>query len=431
MTSNQPTSLEDVSPREKNARFNFTVNLLDGGFFGLALGFASFVSIIPLFLEQFTGSAILIGLIPAIHTLGWQLPQIINANRLSTLRLYKPTLLVTTLFERLPFLALALLAWKSDVLPGHVVLISAFGFLLLQSFAGGLAANPWQSMISKVIPSRVRGSFFGLQGGLANGLSAFGVVLAGLILENFSGSSGFALTFFVAFLAMVVSFLFLNLTRETEHQALQSEPIHNYPQYLRSLLSKDPDFVRFIIIRNLLQFANLGINFYALFVLRNFDASPAIIGIMNGVFAATQIFANPLLGWIGDRFGHRFSLLVGSAAASSGTLIALLATTPGWFYLSFALAGIGSVATWTIMITMTLKYGTLANRPAYIGLSNTLTAPSTFLAPLIGGWIADQFGFTLTFIFAIIFGILVLIATFRLPEPGNRPLSSVQSVRAN
>jgi hypothetical protein len=35
--------------------------------------------------------------------------------------------------------------------------------------------------------------------------------------------------------------------------------------------------------------------------------------------------------------------------------------------------------------------------PFYIGLAQTLTAPATIIAPLIGGWIADTKGFVITF----------------------------------
>jgi len=60
---------------QKHLRFNFTVGMFDGGFFGLGVGFASFAAIIPLFVSQLTHSALLIGLVPAIHNVCWQLPQ--------------------------------------------------------------------------------------------------------------------------------------------------------------------------------------------------------------------------------------------------------------------------------------------------------------------------------------------------------------------
>src|SRR5512146_893063 len=73
----------------RNLRFNFTIGMLDGGFFGLGMGFASFSAIIPLFVNHLTSSALLIGLIPAIHNIGWQLPQLLMAGWMTRFRRYK------------------------------------------------------------------------------------------------------------------------------------------------------------------------------------------------------------------------------------------------------------------------------------------------------------------------------------------------------
>ena len=90
-------------------RHNVSVNLLDGALFGLALGFASFSTIIPLFVTQLTDSAILIGLAPALHAIGWQLPQLFNAGQIARAREYKPIVLRNTIHERTPFLVLAII----------------------------------------------------------------------------------------------------------------------------------------------------------------------------------------------------------------------------------------------------------------------------------------------------------------------------------
>src|SRR5678815_2741133 len=94
----------------KHLRFNITVGLMDGGFFGLALGFASFGTILPLFVASMTDSATLIGLVPAIHSAGWLLPQLFTANHTSRLRRYKRTVLMNTIHERVPFLGFAIVA---------------------------------------------------------------------------------------------------------------------------------------------------------------------------------------------------------------------------------------------------------------------------------------------------------------------------------
>jgi len=59
---------------QKTLKHNVLFNLLDGAFFGFGIGFGSFTMIIPLFVSNMTNSALLIGLIPAIHNVGWQLP---------------------------------------------------------------------------------------------------------------------------------------------------------------------------------------------------------------------------------------------------------------------------------------------------------------------------------------------------------------------
>jgi len=80
----------------KNFPFNFIVNVIDGGFFGLGLGFASFSTVLPLFVSNLTNSAILIGLIPAIHIVGWQLPQLFTAQRVAQQKRYKPMVMFFT-----------------------------------------------------------------------------------------------------------------------------------------------------------------------------------------------------------------------------------------------------------------------------------------------------------------------------------------------
>ena len=88
----------------ENYRFNFAVNALDAAFFGLGLGFASFVTVIPLFVNSLTDSTTLIGIIASIQAVGWQLPQLLTSRRVASLRLYRPMVLSMTIHERWPFL---------------------------------------------------------------------------------------------------------------------------------------------------------------------------------------------------------------------------------------------------------------------------------------------------------------------------------------
>jgi len=57
-------------------------------------------------------------------------------------------------------------------------------------------------------------------------------------------------------------------------------------------------------------------------------------------------------------------------------------------------------------------------RPFYIGLAQTLTAPATMIAPLIGGWIADSLGFGITFaVSTFLSTVMMAILIFIIKEP--------------
>src|SRR5574341_1963029 len=113
----------------KHLRYNVTVNLMDGGFFGMALGFASFGTILPLFVASMTDSATLIGLVPAIHAAGWMLPQLFTAKHTSRLRRYKRTVLSMTIHERIPFLGFAIVALLLPTIGINAGLILSFVLL--------------------------------------------------------------------------------------------------------------------------------------------------------------------------------------------------------------------------------------------------------------------------------------------------------------
>lgn len=404
----------------KTYRFNFIVNIMDGGFFGSALGFASFITVIPLFVDTMTDSAILIGLIPAIHSVGWQLPQLFTANRVARLRRYKPMVLFMTINERLPFFGLGLVAWFLPSLGPRLALWLTFSLLVWQGLGGGFTATAWQSMIAKIIPVDRHGTFFGFQSAFANLFASGSGVLAGLLLERLPMPFNYTLCFLLAGLAMAVSYSFLALTREPKSPDEQvTSPATGFYRNLWTILKRDSRFRWFLVVRGLSQLSVVAFSFYTVYAVRYLGMNEATAGLMLGVYTFGQIAANPIMGWVGDRWNHPVVMTVGALAAAMSAVVAWTAPQLSWFYLSFILAGVANVSIWTIGIAMTLQFGTLAERPAYIGLANTLVAPITITAPLFGGWLADFAGFEYTFILSAVCGLitaLVLSLTLRNPR---------------
>ncbi len=382
----------------RHLRHNVIVNLTDGGFFGLALGFASFGTILPLFVDTMTDSATLIGLVPAIHAAGWLLPQLFTAGYTSRLRRFKPTVLLTTIHERVPFLGLAAVAFLLPKIGAQWGLPLTFLLLTWQGLGGGFTANAWTSMISKIIPPEARGTFFGTQAAVANLFISGAAVGAGYLLDWYEPPFNFAYCFLIAVFFFAVSWAALALTREpTDYDKVLEEKPASLWQGAAKILQRDPNFRWFLAARFLSQFATMGFSFYIIYALRRFHADAVILGYLTATLTIAQTIANVSMGWLGDRIGHRAMLTAGAAAAMLSSLLAWFAPSLFWFFPVFILAALANVSIWTNGMTMATTFSGETERPFYIGLAQTLTAPATILAPILGGWIADTHGFSFTF----------------------------------
>jgi MFS family permease len=415
---------------QHNLRFNFTINLLDGGFFGLALGFASFITIIPLFVSRMTDSALLIGLVPAIHNVGWQFPQLLTAGWVSRAKRIKPLVLWATIHERIPFLGLAVIAWFLPRLGIQTALVLTFTLLVWQGFGGGFAANAWTSMITKIMPENLHGTFFGAQMAAFTGLEGLSAVAAGLILDRLDGPLDFTVCFLAASVSMAISFVFISLTHEPEGRPrfVEGKPDGFWKESLR-ILKSNSNFIAFLVMRSLSQFAAMAFSFYVIYVVWNFGISDAEAGLMTGVFLMASILSSLMMGRLADRWSPRVVMIIGGLAATLSATLALIAPSAIWFYASFVLTSMATVAIWTIPLPLVVRFGTEEERPYYIGLSNTFSAPAAILAPVIGGWLADTVGFQATFMVSIICGLLMTaMLAFVVKDPPREQASITQPV---
>jgi len=411
------TKVEQFTRR--HLRYNVIVGLLDGGFFGVAIGFGSFWTILPLFVASMTDSATLIGLVPAIHGAGWLLPQLFTASQTARLRRYKRTVLMMTVHERIPFLGFAIVALLLPRIGLQAGLVLTFLLLIWQGLGGGFTANSWTSMISKIMPPESRGTFFGTQAAVANLFISAAAVGAGYLLNAFDSPLDFVSCFLIATLFFTLSWTVLALTREpADYEKVIEQNPPPFWHGARRILDRDNNFRWFLTARILSQFATMGFAFYIVYALRRFQMDAVAAGYLTATLTISQMVANAGMGWLGDRVGHRLMLIVGAVSALLSSLLAWFAPSLAWFFPIFVLTGFANVSIWTNGMTMTVDFSDESERPFYIGLAQTLTAPATIIAPLIGGWIADTRGFASTFGWSTFLSVLMMsILIFLVKEP--------------
>jgi MFS family permease len=387
---------------ERNFRWNFAVNLVDISFIMLGISLVSRETVIPLLVSKLTPSPIAIGLVPAVYSLGMYLPQLLGASVAEGMPRKKTFVAIIGGFgERMPFLFASLaVLWLAVPMPGTalVALVAAFG---ISGASAGFATPAWFDLISKVIPVRRRGLFTGTGFGLGALMGVAGAVVIGFVLERWPYPQSFALLFALAACSMTISWIGLAINREPANPSVRPRvSLSNYLRRLPGTLRADRNFARYIGAMAVARAGTMAGGFYLVYGAERFQISGAEVGLLTGVLIGCQALLNPLWGLIGDRYGHKLVLVGGALALALAAATASLAPSWPWLVLVFGLVGAFLSADSASFLTIIPEFCADEDRPTYIGLTNTLLAPVTTLAPLLGGWLAVQLGYPPMFAFA-------------------------------
>jgi MFS family permease len=405
---------------ERNFRWNFVVNTLDGTSFWFGMSFMSSTIILPLYISHFTSNPLLIGLIPFLTNAGIFLPQLFTANVVerAPLKKFFPVTLGFFL-ERLPILLLAPTAFFLATSRPILALAMFFVLYTWNCFGTGATLVGWQDMIAKIIPVDKRGRFFGITNFIGNGTGILGALAVPFILAKFTFPLGYVISFAIAAAFIFISWVFLSLTREPVVHS--TKPAVSQLVYLRSLpqvLLKDRNFRAYLLSQIIFSLSGMATGFLAVYTVQTWKLPDAQA---SGFTVALQIglaLANLFFGFFSDRKGHKLSLEICMALSTLSLVLAIFAPSPLWFFPIFFLRGAVNAGTFISGISIVYEFTEPENRPTYIGLANTIPGVAGALAPLIGGWLVGAISYQAMFILSAIIGTVSwILLRFAVHEP--------------
>jgi MFS family permease len=422
-------SVEGISPEAaRHARRNFRLGVTNGILLTLVDGLFAPSIVLALFVVRLGGSNLLVGLLPAIATGGWFLPQVFIAGRvqgqLYVMRWYRATALVRSV-------CLILLTMVTFSLGGNPGLLLGAFFLLytVYSLAGGISGIPWLEMVGKMIPPRRRGTFFSLRsfwGGLLAMLASG--FLAALLAEKAFGGLAFPMNFAVLFGVVTVlataGFVAWMSMREPK-ATVTAKPItmRALMRRGRELLRVDHEYRSFTIVRILLALATIADPFYAVFAKTVLGAPNEVIGLYVAASAGAGLASNFIWGPLGDRASNRTLMTVTAISVALVPLSALVIPLLGMalsaaavstvFAAVFVFQGLAAGSARIVNNNMLLTIAPAAERATYIGFLNTVLGLVTFIPPL-GGAVVDAVGYVALFVFALVIAASALFATTRM-----------------
>lgn len=428
---NPQTAAESFVAR--NLRWNFSVNLIDITLITLGLSLISRETIMPLFVSSLTDSKIAVGLIPAIYSFGFYLPQLFTASHAESLKRMKPfVILIGGVLERGPYLLMALAVFIFGVESPGLALALFFLLLAGTALGNGIATPAWFTMIGKVLPVRRRGMFFGVSGGLGALMGIVGAHYVGLILDNTPYPQNFGWLFLLGFTFAALSWIGLALNREPESETTKARlPLIVYFRQLPGVLRANRNYRRFLVSYGLSRLGAMAVGFFLVFGDADYRLSGSEVGLLTAILIGTQALLLLVWGWVADRIGHKHVLTASAFTLTLAALLAWSSTGLPALVAAFIALGTSMAADGVSKFSVVLEFAAPEDQPTYIGLTNTLLAPVVGLGPIVGGWLATVLDYRSMFLIsALLAAAGGVLLHFWTREPRTLPPATAAAARS-
>jgi MFS family permease len=404
----------------KHFKRNFFANLLDAGFWFLGDSFVAAYTIMPVFMSTLTDSPILIGMMPALADAGWFLPQLFFARYLEGKNRRLPVVLKLGIFDRIPFLFLAICAFFIPKLDKEVAIVIFLIIFVIKTFSSGLVALPWQELIATVIPVSHRGRYWGFSLIFGKVTGIVGSVFTVYLLSNIAYPLNYTYMFLFGFGAALISYIFLNLNIEPEIDRANSSENGELKTWgkLKMVLKTDSNFRIYLVNRGFIFMGWMGMGFVSVYGIGKFNLPLSYSAIFTGVMFFFQILGYGTWGQFGDKNGYKRVIEYSNLIFILGIFVLLFVKSVWGVYLVFGIISFAHSGEYIADQNIAMEFGKEVDRPTYIGMSKTLTGPFLLLAPIFGGVLVRLLGYPSMFLISLIFlCIAFVIIKFFVAEP--------------
>ncbi|MFO7446265.1 MAG: MFS transporter [Ignavibacteriaceae bacterium] len=413
-------------PAEQYIKRNFIINTIDGSVYAFAISFISLTTVMPLFVKKIGGNNIAVALIPVFWTMGFNFTQIFVASYVRKKAYKKPLLLVTALFQRLPWLLLGIFCWFFfENISGDIQLVIFFFCFGLAAVAGGINLPGWFDLVAKLTPVRLRGRLFASRAILGALLGIIGGWISTIILDDYMFPRSFGALFFLAFGVIMISYVALLYIKELKPNPAKEE-LH-YKEFFKripSLIKHNSNYRNFLIADALLTASLMADAFFALNAFKKFTLGDVYAGTFTIIIMSSIIIGNILFGFIADKFGHKLNMLMAAISVVAACLLALATPSVLAYYFVFIFSAFTATLMLVSRLSIIAELCEEEDRPTYIAVTNMITAPFILLG-IAGGWVANMYGYNIVFILA---GFFALVSSFMFGMKVKEPRQPVLSI---
>jgi MFS family permease len=246
-----------------------------------------------------------VGLLATLPPLFGAIMQWAGALKMDRFRSRRKAIVAGAATQALTLIPMALLPFFFG--KGDLPVLFLLALMLVYHGANGAVVPAWNSLIGDLVPTSIRGRYFGHRNRLT-GMSTFiSLALAGGLLHLFDRAGvaevGFLAAFCVAFLARLNSVRWLS-KYEDPGFAISPDQVFTFREFLRR--SPRSNFAKFVFF---VGAVNFGVAFsgpyFALYMLRELHFSYVEFTLVTASAAIIQFLTFRYWGGLSDRFGNK------------------------------------------------------------------------------------------------------------------------------
>ncbi|MBN2584613.1 MAG: MFS transporter [Planctomycetes bacterium] len=405
---------------------NYAAHMIEGGLYLGGMALLSMDTVMPTIVKELGGPSWLISVVPVLMLIGFTAAPILLAHRIEGVRRFKPYCVVSGVFQRLPYLAAALVLLALGGTRQTLALALVVAAPLVSGFAGGLTLTAWQQLLIKTIPVRRRASMLAGRNIISCllGVAAGGVVR--VVLARWPGATGYGLLHLGAFATICLSYVVFLLVRERPHDPPKAaEPAANLLSSLRlvSPLLREERSVRLFLIAQALGCGlYIFVPFLAIQARLATGRGESYVGDLLLMQMVGAIVGNLLAAYQGDRWGPRWPMIIGRILFVLIAIAAAVASSNIAFRAIFFVYGFAFYIQNVGQMTMAMEIVPVRRRATVLGVMSLVNLPSMLVATGICAIVRSTSGsFTLTAAIAATAIVLSLAAVLRMSDPRKTP----------
>ena len=322
----------------------------------------------------------------------------------------------------------------------------------LACFLGALGSASWLSWIATLVPSRLRGSYFGTRASAISLTNLLSIPALGWIISAWSGGAlqGYGVVLLLGVIAGMISLGFqfwmadvkpgdrhaieekqtestivpTSDAQDTASQKLAPSNSTSISQFLQ-----DTNFLLFLLYFSLWMFAvNLSAPFFNVYLLDTLAIDLRWVTSYNSLQAGAHLTMLIVWGKLADRIGNRPILLIDGVLVALFPLLWLITGANSvflwlWFPMLHLLAGGSWAAIDLCTNNLQLGVAPLRHQPLYFALVAAIAGISGALGTSVGGFLAefaDHGGIPGVFALSAIARLIALIPLVFVKEQGGK-----------